>query len=70
MHASKNTVYERPHIRTAEKDVKTRMIIVRYYWSLHYDTAKISKFCSNKDLVPAPLKSSVIYKLSCPGCVQ
>ena len=36
---------------------------------IHYDTSKISHFCSTKDPVPALLKSNII-KLSCPGCLQ
>lgn len=37
---------------------------------IHYDTADISQFSSNKDHLPALLKSSLIHKLTSPGYLQ
>jgi hypothetical protein len=47
-----------------------RLLGKKVKFIIRYDTTKISHFCSNKDPVPTLQKSSVIYKLSCPGCSQ
>ena len=47
--------------RTCNTDIKFVIL---------YNTKKISYYCTVKDKIPLAQKSSVIYRITCPGCLK
>ena len=52
-------------IRNVKRNCNTDMKFV-----ILYNTKKISYYCTVKDKIPLAQKSSVIYQITCPGCLK
>ena len=58
------------YVTLAKQVELNRLLGKKVKFIIRYDTTKLSKFCSIKDPVPTLHGSSVVCKLSCPGCSQ